>query len=205
MRHAALNHASASRPLDKGIDHALLARFVELHGELIAIDLTHFAVAEFDVKHALAEPKSGTRRGRAAIDDLAVNGHGAFAFKAALTRIGKALGIVLAPLCPSALPAGRAIGRGKRLDAVEAARGLTPAAFRLGHLDVRLRQFVDKAAWHSRIPKTMDTPVRGEVNAGAAARARKPDMGKPPLLFEAGAALLVERALMRQETFLPAR
>ena len=50
----------------------------------------------------------------------------------------------------------------------------------------------------------MDAAVGGEIELGAAARAGQPDMGKPALFFQAGAALFVERALARKQAFLPA-
>ena len=51
-------------PLDKTIHHALLAGLVEADGELVAVHQSDVAVAEFLVKHAIAEGKSGDRAGR---------------------------------------------------------------------------------------------------------------------------------------------
>src|SRR5437763_259795 len=51
-----------SRPFDEAVDDALLARFVELDGELVAVDEGDVAVAEFLVEDALADRE---RRGRA--------------------------------------------------------------------------------------------------------------------------------------------
>ncbi len=51
----------------------------------------------------------------------------------------------------------------------------------------------------------MNAPVGGEIEFGAAAGARQPDMGEAALLFQPGAALFVERALARKQPFLPAR
>ena len=46
-----------SRPLDKTVDHLLLAGLVEGDGELVAVDLDDMAVAEFLVEHAVVERK----------------------------------------------------------------------------------------------------------------------------------------------------
>ena len=44
-----------SHPLHKTIHHALLARLVELDGQLVAVDGGDVAVAELDVKHPVAD------------------------------------------------------------------------------------------------------------------------------------------------------
>jgi hypothetical protein len=44
-----------SHPLDKTIDHALLAGAVELNRQLVAVDRGDVAVAEFLMKDAVAE------------------------------------------------------------------------------------------------------------------------------------------------------
>ena len=43
-----------SRPLHERIHHALFAGFVELDGQLVAVDLADSAVAEFLVEDAVA-------------------------------------------------------------------------------------------------------------------------------------------------------
>src|ERR1043166_8032582 len=45
---------SGSRPAHEIVDHAFLAGFVEIDGELVAFDAAHEAVAEFLVEHAVA-------------------------------------------------------------------------------------------------------------------------------------------------------
>src|SRR5690606_27173080 len=117
---------------------------------------------------------------------------------------GKALARIAPRL--AALPAGGIVGRGKRLDAIEPADRLAePAAFRLQHLDAVFRQFIEEAARHRRVPQSVNAAMRGEIDLGALPRPRQADMGKPPLLLEPGAALVVQRTLMRQQPFLPAR
>src|SRR5262249_833964 len=106
-----------------------------------------------------------------------------------------------------ALPAGRAVARAEMGHLVEARRAViaTHAAHRaeaaLGfvHFDRSLRQLVEETRGDIRLPQPAHAPVRGEVNLGAAARAREPDMGEAALLFESGAALVVERALAREQ------
>ena len=78
------------------------------------------------------------------------------------------------------------------------------AALGLLHLDMRLRQFVEEARGDVRRPHAVHAPVGGEIDLGAAARAREPDMREAPFLLEADAALVVERALAREQAFLPA-
>src|SRR5471032_588680 len=102
-----MDRAGVLRPLDKTIDHLLLAGLLERDGELVAVDLHHLAVAEFLVKHAIAEREL---RGRAGgfRDQFALDGH-----RRALVA-GKAAGV--------------APGRKRRLAFVEAATGLSIAA-----------------------------------------------------------------------------
>ena len=66
------------------------------------------------------------------------------------------------------------------------------------------RQFVDEAGGERRLPRAVVPPVLGEGDLGALPRPRQADMSQPPLLFEAGAAGLVEAPLMRQQPFVPA-
>jgi hypothetical protein len=44
-------------PLDKTIDHLLLAGLFKDNGELVAVDLHHLAVTEFLVEHAVVQRK----------------------------------------------------------------------------------------------------------------------------------------------------
>jgi len=62
-----------SHPLDKTIHHALLARLVELDGELVAVDGGDVAVAEFLVKDAIADRELGDGAGGFG-DELAFDG-----------------------------------------------------------------------------------------------------------------------------------
>src|SRR5207248_11632224 len=54
-----------SRALDKAIDHALLPRLVECHGELVDVDRHDAAVADFQMEHAVAQRMCGRDAGRA--------------------------------------------------------------------------------------------------------------------------------------------
>ena len=51
----------------------------------------------------------------------------------------------------------------------------------------------------------MHAPVRGEVDFHPPARPGKPDMRQPAFLLQAGAPLIIQCALVREEPFLPAR
>ena len=79
------------------------------------------------------------------------------------------------------------------------------AAPRFPHLHVILGQFVEEARGNVRRPQPVHAPVGGEVDVHAPARAGDPHMREAPLLLEAGAALVVERALVRKQAFLPTR
>ena len=65
----------SSHPLDEAIHHALLAGLVERDGELVAVDGGDVAVAEFLVKHAVADGEGGDGAGRFR-DQLALDGEG---------------------------------------------------------------------------------------------------------------------------------
>ena len=75
---------------------------------------------------------------------------------------------------------------------------------RLGDLDIGLRQFVEKARRDVGLPQPVHAAVGGEIDFGALPRAREADIGEAALLFQAGAALVVERALVREQALLPA-
>ena len=130
-----------------------------------------------------------------------------------------------------ALPAGRRVGVGEgaaalRADIVEArravgvaaiaapARGERPAAIavavaavgiaRLGDLDMGFRQFVEEARRDGRLPQAVDAAVGDEPDVQVLLGARQADIGEAALFLEARAAALVERALVREQAFLPA-
>ena len=68
-----------------------------------------------------------------------------------------------------------------------------------------LGEFVEEARRDRGLPEAVDAPVGGEVDAGAPLGPRDAHIGETPFLFEARPAVVVERALMREEPFLPAR
>src|ERR1700683_5848451 len=78
-----------SHPLHKTVDHLFLAGLFERDGELVAVDLHHLAVAEFLVKHAIAERE--LRNGAGGFrDPCAFEGHGrALVAGKAVTTSGK--------------------------------------------------------------------------------------------------------------------
>src|SRR5207302_979688 len=60
-------------PLHEAIHHALLAGFVELDAELVAVHRGDIAIAELEVEHAVADREGGNRAGRAG-DQLTFDG-----------------------------------------------------------------------------------------------------------------------------------
>src|SRR5262249_58451451 len=107
------------------------------------------------------------------------------------------------------VPAGGRMGRAEAPHLVDP-RGAVAAiaaktALRLLHLDMRLGQLVDESRRNGRRPGAVDAAVRHEIDLGPLARPGEADMGEAALLLESGAALLVERALVRQHALLPAR
>src|SRR5208282_4758841 len=116
--------------------------------------------------------------------------------------LGKA---AAALLCLRALPARRRVigaERGRGVEARGAVAAITAeatiAALRLRHFDIGFRQLVQKPRGNIGLPQAVHAPVGGEINLGPLARPRDADMGKPALLFQPGAALIVERALVRK-------
>jgi hypothetical protein len=67
-----------------------------------------------------------------------------------------------------------------------------------------LGQFVDEARGQRRLPQIVHAAVLRKRDDGAALGAGDADIGEAAFLLEPGAALLVERALVREEAFLPA-
>ena len=70
-------------------------------------------------------------------------------------------------------------------------------------LDMLGRDFGDEAAGDAAHPLAIDAAVRGVIDACAMPRAGDRDIGEPALLFEAGHAALVHRALRRKHSVLP--
>src|SRR3984957_2544398 len=187
-----------SHPLDKTIDHLLLAGFFQREGELVAVDLHHLAVAEFLVKDPIAERelRSGAGGFR---DQFALDGHGGalvagkaagvapgrkwrLAFVEAAAGLSIAAALAAGAVGLGALPARRRIAGAERFHIIEArgavAAGATPAraALGFGDLDIGRRQFVEEARRNRRGPGAVNPPVGGEVKLGAAAGAGQPDM-----------------------------
>src|SRR5262249_43920603 len=113
---------------------------------------------------------------------------------------------LLGPVRLGALPPGRFVVRTKRFHGVEARSDTTPAeaTLRLGHLDVRLGQVVEKPRGPGGLPQAVHAPVRGEENLHPPSRPRDADVSEAAFLLEAGAALIVERALVGKQAFFPA-
>src|SRR5262249_57118988 len=108
-----------------------------------------------------------------------------------------------------ALPARRGVARAEMRHVVEA-RGAVigtahpaEAALGLGHLDVRRRQFVKEARGQIVGPQSVHAAIGREIDVDAPARPRDADMGETALLLEAGATLVVDRALVGKYAFLP--
>src|SRR5437588_11496433 len=72
------------------------------------------------------------------------------------------------------------------------------------HLHAGLGQLVEEARRNVALPLSVHAPVGGEIDLGAPARARDPDMSEATLLLEPGAALVVQGSLMGKQAFLPA-
>ena len=135
------------------------------------------AITEFLMEHAQADRKPRAFR-RACSDQSAVDG--------GRPAIGRRAG-PLRPVALRALPARRLVEAARKqiLRRVEAARSITPQALIFGDLDICDRQLVDEARRQRGLPGPARTAVLGEGDLGALPRPRKPDMGEPPLLFEA--------------------
>ena len=67
------------------------------------------------------------------------------------------------------------------------------------------RQLAQEARGDGGLPLVEDAAVGGERDVGPLARPRQADIGQPALLLEPGQALVVERALVGEQAFLPAR
>src|SRR5579883_1177393 len=136
--------AGVSRPAHEAVHHPLLAGLVERDGELIALDPDHVAVAEFLVKHAIADRKGRDRPGRFR-HQLALDGerrahrplrdarrglHAVRRRRGVLVEV--VLGRVVELPAPAArlgaLPARRRIGRAEALHLVEARGGVAREA-----------------------------------------------------------------------------
>src|SRR5579864_2786073 len=164
-----------SRPLDKTVDHLLLAGFVEGDGELVAVDLDDMAVAEFLVEHAIVQRKFRHRAGGFG-DQLALDRHrGPLVARKARAELalpaGEGRGILVeaapglaAPAAAAvglrALPARRRIAGTKGFHIVEARRGVAAAparaALRFGDLDACRRQLVEEARGDRGRPGAVD-------------------------------------------------
>src|ERR1700743_1959597 len=75
----------------------------------------------------------------------------------------------------------------------------------LEDVDVILGEFVDETRGRRGLPQAADLTIGGEIDRDASARAGDADIGEATLLFEAGQAVFVDRALAREQPLLPAR
>ena len=109
-----------------------------------------------------------------------------------------------------AFPAGGGIGIGEGFGLVEARLAVAAAAVTavalldFGDLDMGFRQFVEEARGDGRLPEAVDAAVGDEPDVAAALGAGDADIGEAAFFLEAGAAAFVQRALVREEAFLPA-
>jgi hypothetical protein len=78
------------------------------------------------------------------------------------------------------------------------------AGVHLGDFDMGLGQFIEKARGQCRLPQPVDAAVGDEPDVAMALGAGEADIGETALFLEAGAAALVERALVREQALLPA-
>src|SRR5688572_4533668 len=89
--------AASARPIDEAVEHALLARLVEVDGELVAVDAHDAAIAEFLMKHAIARGEAcrGFRiaRHELALDDARRGAHAASFFISLLGALPARRGI----------------------------------------------------------------------------------------------------------------
>ena len=67
------------------------------------------------------------------------------------------------------------------------------------------RQLAQEARGDGGLPLVEDAAIGGERHVGAFACPGEADIGQPTLFLEPGSALLVERALVGEQAFLPAR
>jgi hypothetical protein len=181
----------SSHPLHKTIHHALLAGAVELDRQLVAVDGGDVAVAEFLMKHAVAEREGGDGAGGFG-DQFAFDGErqaaGAVAFVAGPPRrrrgaLVEAVAIVLRVVARAAfgkaaaaaalfrlgaLPARRVVAGAEGGGGVEArgaiAAHAAEAGLRLRHFDMGFRQFVEEARRNIGLPQPVHAPVGGEID-----------------------------------------
>src|SRR4029079_7651922 len=126
-----------------------------------------------------------------------------------ITRLAVVVETPTALACMRALPTRRGVARAEGIHLVEAGGAVARHAEAAGrgflYLDMGLWQLVEEARRTGRRPQAVDATVGGEIDLRKLARARQADMGQATLFLEAGTAAFVERALMREQTFLPAR
>src|SRR5690606_23791190 len=111
---------------------------------------------------------------------------------APLKQVGK--GFVAAA---AAAPAGR-----KAALLARAAGAVKPLLGQIG--DMRTRQLVDEAARDRGLPLAVNAPVARVADEAALPRAGDADIGEAALFLQRLDAVLLERALMRKQPFLPA-
>ena len=113
------------------------------------------------------------------------------------------------------LPAAAPAGTHAQALVVEAARLLAQPAMMacgIGRVeagvaalgDLLARQLAQEARRDGGLPLVEDAAVRGEGDVGPLARARQADIGEPALFLQTRQALVVERALVGEQPFLPA-
>ena len=182
------------------IHHALLARLVEIHRELVALDIAHPAIAEFLVKHAVAARIM--RRGR-------VGGLHGIGLGLDQGRAGAGLGLIaigLRAIGLGSFPAGAFIAGGKSRPALIVAETHRPAvkAFIDHRIDMSFRNFTEETRRQRALPGTADPTIGGKGHPHPLFGPREPDIGKPPFFLQPCQAILVHGALTGKQALLPA-
>ena len=96
------------------------------------------------------------------------------------------------------------IGASEIAGATKVLIGAAKGTLGFDDIDVILRQFIDKARWHSALIEPAHAPVLGKRNAHLMLAAGDADIGQPPFFFQPLQAAFVQRALVREQALLPA-
>src|SRR5262245_6159746 len=183
--------------LDETVHHPLASRLFKVDRELVAVDVGDAPVAELLMENTL--PRRVTRgRRRRCSDEFPVQRE-----RRALLAAVLAVPLLLGALPPrrriAALKPGRGLIEAAAPIGVEAVAGAAAVgALGFAHLEMGLGELVDKARRRCRLPKATIAPVLREADLGQLLGPRHADVGQPPFLFEAGVAVLIEAALMRE-------
>ncbi len=187
-------HLGASRFADESGHHFLVTGLVEGDFKLVTIDMDHISHAEFLVEDTVTGNKPFILAGR---QEMIL-----FGLALLRTHLARRHPAPAGPIAASRrIAKGTATGKLGRRGAAKRNATAKPLRDILNHC--LGGQFLDKARGDRTLPLAMDPPAAGKAQENPLAGAGDADIGKAAFLLQPDRAVLVDRALAREDALFP--